>query len=77
MNDAREAPSKDHPTGMLKMAELVGAGAGVGEKASSAITALMEAAAKRTAQATFFISICGSGRYRQKSPNEIMIDKKL
>ncbi|KAF2293606.1 hypothetical protein GH714_003235 [Hevea brasiliensis] len=52
MNDAKEAPIKDPTTGKLAKAALVGSGAG--EIASSAITALMEAAAKRIAQATFF-----------------------
>ena len=61
MNDAREAPTNDPTTGKLADAALAGAGAGP----SWAITALMEAAAKRKAQATFFISIVNL--FRQKN----------
>ena len=57
MNDTTEAPTID-PTGKLAKASLVAVGAGAGA-ATSAITALIEAAAKRTVQATFFISIIG------------------
>ncbi|KAI6675838.1 hypothetical protein NL676_036634 [Syzygium grande] len=55
MKDTREAPTKDPTAGKLATAPL-GEGAGASWP-SWAITALMEAAAKRTAQAIFFISI--------------------
>ena len=57
MNDTTEAPTID-PTGKLAKASLVAVGAGAGA-ATSAITALIEAVAKRTAKAAFFLSIFG------------------
>ena len=58
MSDITEAPTIDPTTGKLAEASLVAVGAGAGA-ATSAITAVIEAAAKRTAQAAFFISIIG------------------
>lgn len=58
MNDTTEAPTIDPTSGKLEEAPLVAVGAGPGTgAATSAMTAVIEAAAMRTAQAAFFISI--------------------
>jgi hypothetical protein len=56
MNDTREAPTKDPTIGMAAEAPLLGPGAGAGTSVE-AITALIEAAAIRTAQVTFLMSM--------------------
>ena len=54
--DTREAPTKEPRAGTTTEAPLA-AGPGAGAPTSVAMTAVMEAAAKRTPQAIFFISI--------------------
>lgn len=67
MKDAREAPTNDPTTGKLADAAFAGAGAG----ASWAITALMEAAAKRIAQATFIKETRNKKKEKKGTSNPI------
>lgn len=63
-----EAPIRDPTAGKAATASLAGEGAGAAD-GPSAITALMEAAAKMTAQAILFISICTeAGRIDSRAP---------
>ncbi|KAF1866629.1 hypothetical protein Lal_00018013 [Lupinus albus] len=54
--DNTEAPTKEPTRGNVAEAPLLGPGAGAGTSVA-AMAALMEAAAMRTAHATFFISM--------------------
>ncbi|KAI4384679.1 hypothetical protein MLD38_002798 [Melastoma candidum] len=62
-----EAPTTDPMTGRLEEAPLVGAGAGADSAAKAALT---EAAANRTAQAIFFISIAANKKKRRPDDDE-------